>query len=69
MIRFIRLAHRWVAPLFIIAMVAVALTGFPKPANIAQVAQQALMMLLALSGLVLFLYPLFAKRKRSNNSE
>lgn len=68
MIRFIRKAHRWIAPLFMLAVIAVIVTGPPRPETPAQIIQQLLMLLLLLSGTVLFAYP-FWMRLRKNRAD
>jgi hypothetical protein len=65
MFQFIRKAHRWVAPIFVLAVIAVVITGPPVPSTPAQIAQQLLMLLLTISGVILFVYPFIAKAKRN----
>jgi hypothetical protein len=68
-VRFIRKAHRWIAPVFVLAVIAVIITGPPQPATPAQAIQQLLMLLLMLSGIVLFAYPFWARsRKKSGQN-
>jgi hypothetical protein len=64
MIPFIRKAHRWVAPVFVLALIAVIITGLPTDPTPAQMAQQLLMVLLTISGVILFVYPFVAKARR-----
>jgi hypothetical protein len=70
MVRFIRKAHRWLAPLFVLAVIGVVITGPPQPVTPAQIIQQLLMLLLMLSGIVLFAYPFWARsRKQARSSQ
>lgn len=62
--QFIRKAHRWMAPIFVLAVIAVVMTGPPSPATPAQAIQIILMMLLTFSGVALFVYPFWAKSQR-----
>jgi hypothetical protein len=64
MIPFVRKAHRWLAPVFVLALIAVIVTGLPTNPTPAQMAQQSLMMLLTISGVTLFVYPFVAKARR-----
>jgi hypothetical protein len=66
MTQFVRKAHRWMAPLFVLALIAVIVTGPPQPATPAQIAQQLLMALLTISGVVLFAYPFIVRARRNN---
>lgn len=63
MFRFLRKAHRWMAPLFVLAVVAVMVTEPPQPATPFQMIQQVLMLLLMLSGIALFVYPFWARSR------
>ncbi len=67
-VRFLRKAHRWMAPVFVLAVIAVIITGPPQPASPAQVIQQVVMMLLMLSGIVLFIYPFWARSRKKGGS-
>ncbi len=63
----IRKGHRWLAPLFVVVLIIVAATnGFPSPDVINPVlrVQVGLMILLTISGVVLFVYPFIAKARR-----
>lgn len=64
MIPFIRKAHRWMAPVFVLVVIAVIVTGPPTPSTPAQIIQQLLMLLLMISGVVLFVYPFWARSKK-----
>ncbi len=64
MAKFARTVHRWVAPLFVLAMIAVVITGAPMPETPAQIAQQLLMLILGISGIVLFVTPFVMKARR-----
>lgn len=62
--KFIRKAHRWMAPLFVLAVIAVVVTGPPQPTGPAQMIQQVLMLFLTISGVALFVYPFIAKSRK-----
>jgi hypothetical protein len=69
MVPFIRKAHRWMAPLFVVALIAVIITGPPRPDTPAQIIQQVLMLLLMLSGIVLFVYPFWARSRKRRTQQ
>jgi hypothetical protein len=64
MARFVRTAHRYLAPLFVLAVIGVVLTQPMTPQTPFQTAQVVLMMLLLISGVFLFVYPMWMKMKR-----
>lgn len=62
--KFVRSAHRWLAPVFVLMVIAVVITGPLRPTSPAQIAQQVVMLLLMLSGVVLFSYPFWARSNK-----
>lgn len=62
----VRRIHRWMAPVFVVALIAVIITGPLRPETPAQIAQQLMMALLMLSGIVLFSYPFVARWQKRN---
>ncbi len=65
MSRIIRLSHRWLAPVFIIVMLAVISTQGSSIAPIVQRVQQVMVVFFALSGLYLFSMPWWVKWRRA----
>jgi hypothetical protein len=64
MTRTIRLVHRWLAPVFIVLMVAVLSTQGSAAGLVLQRVQQILMLGFALSGAVMFVQPFWLKWRR-----
>lgn len=64
MTRTIRLIHRWLAPLFIVLMVAVLSTQGSAVGQTLQRVQQLLILGFALSGAVMFVQPYWVKWRR-----
>nr|WP_044200403.1 hypothetical protein [Oscillochloris trichoides] len=61
----LRLIHRWLAPVFIIVMIAVISTQGSDVGLILQRIQQGMVLIFALTGLYLFAYPLWVKSRRA----
>ncbi len=61
--KFVRLAHRWLVPAFVLTVISVVITGLLRPTTPAQIAQQLVMLLLMLSGVSLFGYTLWARNR------
>ncbi len=66
--KFVRLAHRWLAPAFVLTVISVVITGLLRPTTPAQIAQQLVMLLLMLSGMVLFSYPFWARSNKQKKN-
>ncbi|MEI7643320.1 MAG: hypothetical protein WCJ55_03325 [Chloroflexales bacterium] len=66
MSRTIRLFHRWLAPVFIVIMIAVLSTQGSAVGTILQRAQQGMVLVFALSGFYLFALPWWVKWRRGN---
>jgi len=64
MSRTIRLFHRWLAPVFIVIMIAVLSTQGSAVGTILQRVQQGMVLIFALSGLYLFALPWWVKWRR-----
>lgn len=62
--KFVRKAHRWMAPAFVLAVIAVMLTNPITPQGAAQAVQMLLMLLLMISGVALFVYPFIVKSRK-----
>lgn len=65
MSRTLRLIHRWLAPVFIVIMIAVISTQGSSIGSIFQRVQQGMVLVFALSGLYLFTLPWWVKWQRS----
>ncbi len=65
----VRLIHRWVAPVFALATIALMATGGPGSGSPAQPVQQILMLVLLLTGLYLFVLPFWVKSRRKRSQE
>ncbi|WP_129626512.1 hypothetical protein [Candidatus Oscillochloris fontis] len=61
----LRLIHRWLAPVFIVVMIAVISTQGNAVGLILQRIQQVMVVIFALTGLYLFTYPLWVKSRRA----
>ncbi len=66
MSRTIRLFHRWLAPVFIVIMIAVLSTQGSAVGTILQRVQQGMVLIFALSGLYLFALPWWVKWRRGS---
>lgn len=64
MSRWLRLIHRWLAPIFIVVMVAVTSTQGSGIGSILQRVQQGMVLVFALTGLYLFALPWWARWRR-----
>jgi uncharacterized iron-regulated membrane protein len=62
------MGHRYMGLLFVIALIAVMLTGGPDADGIAQRIQQVLMLLLAISGIYLFVLPFWARWQKKQKA-
>jgi hypothetical protein len=62
----VRLVHRWLAPIFALATIAVIATGGPGSGSPAQPVQQLLMFILLLTGLYLFVLPFWVKSRKNS---
>lgn len=67
MSRWLRLVHRWLAPIFIVVMVAVITTQGSSIGSILQRVQQGMVVVFALTGLYLFALPWWARWRRGRN--
>lgn len=65
MSRWLRLVHRWLAPIFIVVMIAVLSTQGSSIGLILQRVQQGMVVVFALTGLYLFVLPWWAKSRRA----
>lgn len=65
MSRWIRLTHRWLAPIFIVVFIAVISTQGSSIGPILQRIQQGMVLVFALSGLYLFVLPWWSKWQRA----
>jgi uncharacterized membrane protein YhaH (DUF805 family) len=65
MSRWLRLVHRWLAPVFIVAMIAVLSTQGSSIGPILQRIQQGMVVIFALTGLYLFVLPWWVKWRRT----
>ncbi|MEI8165064.1 MAG: hypothetical protein WCG26_01760 [Chloroflexales bacterium] len=68
MSRTIRLCHRWLAPVFIVVMIAVLSTQGSAIGPIIQRIQQGMVLVFALSGLYLFAMPWWVKWRRGTKN-
>lgn len=64
MSRILRLVHRWLAPVFIIVLVAVLSTQGSSIGLLLQRIQQGMVIVFALTGLYLFTLPWWVKWRR-----
>jgi hypothetical protein len=67
MSRWLRLVHRWLAPVFIVVMVAVISTQGSSIGSILQRIQQGMVVVFALTGLYLFALPWWARWRRGRH--
>lgn len=65
MSRTLRLIHRWLAPFFLVILIAVLSTQGTGIGAILQRVQQAMVLIFALTGLYLFTLPWWVKWRRS----
>ncbi|NWF81098.1 MAG: hypothetical protein HXY37_13810 [Chloroflexi bacterium] len=65
MSRWLRLVHRWLAPVFIVVMIAVLSTQGSSIGLILQRVQQGMVVVFALTGLYLFVLPWWVKSRRA----
>lgn len=65
MSRWLRLVHRWLAPVFIVVMIAVLSTQGSSIGLILQRIQQGMVVVFALTGLYLFVLPWWTKWRRA----
>lgn len=65
MSRWIRLFHRWLAPVFIVVMIAVLSTQGSSIGLVLQRVQQGMVVVFALTGLYLFVFPWWVKWRRA----
>lgn len=64
MSRTLRLIHRWLAPFFIVVLLAVISTQGTGVGQVLQRVQQGMVIVFALTGLYLFVLPWWAKWRR-----
>lgn len=62
--KYVRKFHRWLALPFVVLIIALLLTRNTSVGFTAQRAQQVLMLMMAVTGLYLFVLPWWAKRRR-----
>lgn len=65
MSRWLRLVHRWLAPIFILVMIAVIGTQGSAIASLLQRVQQVMVVIFALTGLYFFVLPWWAKSRHA----
>lgn len=64
MSRTLRLVHRWLAPVFIVVLLAVISTQGTGAGQVLQRVQQGMVLIFALTGLYLFTLPWWVKWRR-----